>query len=184
MNIDDAIRSVDGFLGEAEARHLHALAADVQPPNVILEVGGYKGRSTCALAIGAKVPVYSVDTHAKDAGGDFPYSDEDRACWTENVLKMGVATRVRPINLPSVDVAEIFQESIGLLFIDGCHALDSVRQDLACWIPHVAPNGLVAMHDNYAPGVVQAVIEYIADFNDLQIVSIVESTSVYRIVKR
>lgn len=177
MTIDDVLRTCDGFLGEAEARLLNKLAANVAPPCVIVEIGAYRGRSTCALAVDARAPVYSVDTHQKDAEGDYPYSDEDRAAWMHNVLSMRCAARVRPISLPSADVAIVFHDPIGLLFIDACHSIKCVREDLSGWLPWVAFDGLVAMHDNHAPGVIHAVSER----SDLQLIMTADATNVYSI---
>jgi hypothetical protein len=36
---------------------------------------------------------------------------------------------------------------LGLLFIDGGHGSDPAHRDYERWSPHVAPNGLLAIHD-------------------------------------
>ena len=66
---------------------------------------------------------------------------------------------MRPINLLSKEVAEVWYLDIGMLFIDGSHDYDSVMSDLSSWVPHVLDNGLIALHDvgnETAPGVDEA----------------------------
>jgi MMP 1-O-methyltransferase len=36
---------------------------------------------------------------------------------------------------------------LALLFIDGGHGVEPARQDFEGWTPHVAPGGLLAIHD-------------------------------------
>jgi hypothetical protein len=48
---------------------------------------------------------------------------------------------------PSTTVAAHWRTPVGLLFIDGGHAEDVAQADYGAWSPHVAPAGLVAIHD-------------------------------------
>jgi hypothetical protein len=38
-------------------------------------------------------------------------------------------------------------ESLDLLFIDGCHEIECIAEDLELWIPKVKPRGVVMGHD-------------------------------------
>lgn len=40
-----------------------------------------------------------------------------------------------------------WNEPIGLLFVDGDHAFESVKKDSDKWCPHVVPGGFAAFHD-------------------------------------
>jgi MMP 1-O-methyltransferase len=44
-------------------------------------------------------------------------------------------------------VAAHWRTPLGLVFIDGGHALDVVVADYESWSPHLAPDGLLVFHD-------------------------------------
>ena len=49
---------------------------------------------------------------------------------------------------PSLEWATAFPEArLDFVFIDGCHAYESVREDLAAWWPKVRAGGLFSGHD-------------------------------------
>jgi Methyltransferase domain len=89
--------------------------------------------------------------------------------------------KIRPINLSSLDVARIWKEPIGMLFIDGSHAYEWVKADLLAWLPFVIEGGLVAMHDANAPDVMRAADEFSAV---LELVEVADITNVYRVQER
>ena len=47
----------------------------------------------------------------------------------------------------SPTVARHWSTPLALLFIDGGHGVEPARADYARWTPHVAPGGLLAIHD-------------------------------------
>ena len=44
-------------------------------------------------------------------------------------------------------VAAHWQTPLALCFVDGGHGVEPARLDYAGWTPHVAPGGLLAIHD-------------------------------------
>ena len=44
-------------------------------------------------------------------------------------------------------VSAHWRTPLALLFIDGGHGVEPARADYAGWTPHVAPGGLLAIHD-------------------------------------
>lgn len=184
LHIEEILRGVDGWLLDDEAALLADLAGEVRAPNVIVEIGSYRGKSTLVMASQAQVPLYAIDPHECSAGDPTYFGIEDRAIWTENVVHAGVADRVLPINLRSQDVARIWDSKahpVGLLFVDGAHNLASVRADLDGWIPHVkAGNGLIAVHD--LAGGFLGVSEAIQERSDLeQAYPLTDLTVVFRV---
>ena len=71
--------------------------------------------------------------------------------------------------------------SLDMVFIDAGHDYDSVREDIANWLPKVRPGGIVAGHDYQQrfPGVQRAVAEMLP-IQDVHL----ESDSVWWLVKK
>lgn len=151
-------------------------AAQVRPPHVILGIGSYQGCSDIVMTTYSDVPVYAIDFHQVGEGDDYPFGEADRRAWTENVLEFDVAHKVRPINLPSKDVARVWKLPIGLAFIDGSHSYEAVRDDIAGFLPFVVPSGIVAFHDIQAPQILRA----IEGRAELQLIEVVAATGFYR----
>jgi hypothetical protein len=157
------MRPVEGWLEEGEADLLIAAATramlTLSPPDALVEIGSYCGRSTVVLAgvakaLGAGVPVHAIDPHE----GLFSGGDGTRAVPTlerlrANLARAGVEDVVNIIPQRSCDVA--WNEPIGLLFVDGLHDYESVSADFRHYAGFVVPDGFVAFHDyaDYWPGV-------------------------------
>ncbi len=60
------------------------------------------------------------------------FSDDERCC----ILRQ-----------PSDGGAKLIQEPLDLVFIDGDHSYECVRQDIDSWMPKVRPGGILAGHD-------------------------------------
>lgn len=149
------VMSVEGQLKEEEAKCLMKNANQVKKEGVIVEIGSYRGRSTCALALGSKgrqVAIYAIDPQEEFVGeyGGI-YGKDDRKEFFKNILKLDLVNRVRLINLQSQDVSKCWESSIDLLWIDGDHRYEEVREDLFCWSKFVKPEGLIALHDSLNP---------------------------------
>ena len=145
--------SVEGMVSDAEIVGLMELAAEVPADACILEIGSYRGRSTSALALGAKgAPVYAVEPHESFEGiygGQF--GPADRRAFFKNLLRVGVVEKVRLVNLSSEVACQGWTRPIGLLWIDGDHTLDGVRRDFDSWEHFLQPGGVVAFHDALDP---------------------------------
>jgi len=143
-----SIDSVEGWLLEGQERWLFDAARSLPSPANIVEIGSFKGRSTCCLASGCrgtKKRVYAVDTFDGNEC-DFPsrnFFDE----FTENVRRCGLSDYVMPVVGVSWETAKDWRAPIHLLFIDGSHRYEDVLADFEGFFPHVVPGGLVAFHD-------------------------------------
>jgi predicted O-methyltransferase YrrM len=133
----------------------------------IVEIGSFRGRSTVLLTLGSapEAVVHAIDPHLdyeKDA--DTPpapgskhakhYGDDDRRAFEANMLRFGIASRVRKIQMLSNDALAVYREPgrpnagpIDLLWVDGDHHYEAVRDDLNNWGPLVRRGGVVACHD-------------------------------------
>ncbi|MBW3595129.1 MAG: class I SAM-dependent methyltransferase [Actinobacteria bacterium] len=147
----EPVRSVRGWLSPEQADLLYREAAAVDQ-GCIVEVGSYRGRSTIALALGAqaggKAPIYAIEPHEEfrgPLGGEF--GPEDRGAFYRNMLRTGVYPHVRLVNLTSRVVTPGWNLPVGLLWIDGDHNYDAVREDFLCWLPHLVPGASVIFDD-------------------------------------
>lgn len=144
----EATRDMEGWLRDDEAAFLYAAARFGPGRGAIVEVGSYKGKSTIWLAAGSKAAgremVHAVDPHTG--------SPEHGAVWTlpefsRNLQRAGVDDWVIPLLTTSEAAAGQWAAPVRLLWIDGAHEYERVRQDLALWTPHLIEGGVIALHD-------------------------------------
>lgn len=142
-----------GFLTEKEARFL-ALAAAVTPARgVVLEIGSFKGRSTVGLAsvarrfaLGSVVAVDPFTAPSRtdpDLAGQATSFDD----FTATLRGAGLLEQVEVHRAYSHQLVREWSRPIRLLWIDGDHTYDGARLDVTGFAPHVAPFGIVAIHD-------------------------------------
>lgn len=143
---------VPGWVLDEEGELLFRLARSCIGRGVIVEIGSWKGRSStwlgCGSRAGASVPIYAVDPHT----GSEEHQD-GTPVWTfpeftTHIARAGLSDLVHPVVATSRDAALAFEEPIELLFIDGAHDYDSVRQDFELWAPKVVDGGVIAFHDS------------------------------------
>jgi glycosyltransferase involved in cell wall biosynthesis len=141
-----------------EASLLRRLASETDS-GCIVEIGSFRGKSAVALAIGVRdrsegdrPAIYCVEPHRPFTGfygGCF--GPQDRGVFFEVMLKTGCYQEVALINLPSDMVVPGWRDPIGLLFIDGDHHYDAVKQDFELWESHLVSNGLLVLDDSKDP---------------------------------
>ncbi|HLM33372.1 MAG TPA: class I SAM-dependent methyltransferase [Gaiellaceae bacterium] len=144
MELTDLRKRLDdlpGWLSYEEGETLYTLAQKCTGRGVIVEIGSWRGKSTTCLGLGSKagrgVKIYSIDRHTDGTFPDFQV----------NIEKAGITELVTPIRSRSQDAWQDFDEPIELLFIDGAHQYDLVKDDFDHWVPKVVEGGVVAMHD-------------------------------------
>jgi predicted O-methyltransferase YrrM len=161
----EVVRRTKGFMPEDEGGALHraGLAAGQSGLGPLLEVGSYCGKSAVWLgsaALATGTVLFSVDHHRG--------SDENQAGWEHHDTDVVDPATGRMDTLPwfrrtleaagldhvvvgvvgqSATVARYWQHPLALLFIDGGHGDEVVRADERAWVHHVAPEGLLAIHD-------------------------------------
>ncbi len=123
--------------------------------------------------MGAKLSssrVYCIDPHddfTGVAGGIFGPADlKDKI---GNVQKYKLGDIIFPVCLPSTEVGKIWNKSINLLWIDGDHKYEVVRNDYLIFSRFVDKNGVIIFHDSYMEGVSQALKEIdLSKYEDVQ----------------
>lgn len=148
------LAALEGLIPVAVGERLAELAAVVPPEQCIVEIGSYRGKSTCYLAAGARgglrAPVFAVDPWDTpgNATGRFGFAAaETRAAFMTQIAAAGFADRVTPFRAFSTDMARHWLRPIGLLYIDGSHTERDVERDWLAWSPHVAHGAAVAFDD-------------------------------------
>lgn len=143
------IDAIEGLLVSPDQEHwLFRTARSMPDGAAIVEIGSFKGRSTCCLAYGCrgtKKHVFSVDTFdGNDA--DFHHRNFFQEFW-HNVEECGLTAYVTPVQGRSSEVAKTWANPVHLLFIDGSHQYEDVLADFYGFLPHIVPGGIVALHD-------------------------------------
>jgi cephalosporin hydroxylase len=162
------LAALEGLIPEAVGVRLSELAAQVPGDQAIVEIGSYKGKSTCYLAAGSEAggsaPVFAVDPWdtAGNPGGRFGFNQPSTFdAFTRQVTLVGFHLAITPVKGFSRDVAKRWnRRPIGLLYIDGSHTEADVRADLSAWSPFLAAGAVVAFDDYRTernPGVAKVV---------------------------
>lgn len=139
----------------------------------IVEIGTWRGRSTCFLAecikrSGKSVKFWAVDTFegSNEAAHKETISGMATDLYTDFVanLKMcQVDDVVTPLRSTSTAASQQFQDQfLDFVMIDGSHDYESVRADIQTWLPKIKSGGIMA-GDDYGgswQGVTQAVDEH------------------------
>jgi predicted O-methyltransferase YrrM len=157
------IRRTKGFLEEEEGRHLYRLASEAAGAGPCLEVGSYCGKSTIYLGTACREKgqvLFCVDHHrgSEEQQPGEEYFDpalfdplagriDTFRHFRAAVELAGLEDTVAPIVCRSELAARAWRTPLGLVFIDGGHAFETVRTDFRAWSPHVVPGGFLAFHD-------------------------------------
>jgi MMP 1-O-methyltransferase len=155
-----------GFMPPAEGDALHdaALVAAARCPGApILEVGAYCGRSTIWLGAAARragTVLYSVDHHRGSEENQFGWEWHDATLvdpdlgvmdslptFRRTIYNAGLEDVVIAVVGGSEVVSSHWRTPLALVFIDGGHGVEPARADYAGWSPHIAPGGILAIHD-------------------------------------
>jgi predicted O-methyltransferase YrrM len=154
----DALRDVQGWLTDDQARRLQARARAVRPGGRIVEIGSFHGRSTIALAQAAPagVEIVAIDPHLGSDRGpgeiaeDRDTGESDHRAFTRNLTAAGVADRVRHVRLRSEEALGEVPEPIDLLYVDGAHRYGPALDDIVSWGARVTDGGTMLVHDSFS----------------------------------
>lgn len=159
----EVARAAKGFMPDDEGLALHAAGRDAGSVGPLLEVGSYCGKSAVYLGAAARTGgtvLFSVDHHRG--------SEENQAGWEHHdpevvdpdtgrmdtlpffrrtIDRAGLEDAVVAVVGDSPVIAANWRTPLGLVFVDGGHALDVVLADYEAWSPHVAAGGVLVFHD-------------------------------------
>ncbi len=157
--------SVPGYLSNNEAIALYTAVSQLpsERPEIV-EIGSHLGKSSFVLAKALKVRgggcVHCIDPF--DAAGD-PSAEKDHKQrqsalgrpllqqFKHNLRRRKVDAFAKPVVGLSHRLALTgMLPVIDMVFIDGDHSFEAVRQDFLDWVPRVKSGGIVALHDVFA----------------------------------
>jgi len=141
---------VHGEILPEEGMVLAALAAQVPSDRAIVEIGAYKGKSTCYLAAGAQAGghalIYSIDLWERAPWRQ--YADPAaHTAWAENLGHLGLNSQAIALQADSVEASRFVDPAIGLLFLDAELSYEAVCRDIGAWARRVEPDGIMVFHD-------------------------------------
>ncbi|WP_411140505.1 class I SAM-dependent methyltransferase [Streptomyces sp. x-80] len=162
-----AFEAAKGFMPVDEGLALYAAATEAAALGLpLVEVGTYCGRSTILLADaarGAGVTAVTVDHHRGSEEQQPGWEYHDAAVVDPEVGKMdtlptfrrtlhaaGLEEQVIALVGRSPRAAALWGTPVGLVFIDGGHTDEHATADYEGWTPHLAPGGLLVIHDVFA----------------------------------
>ncbi|MEU5546058.1 class I SAM-dependent methyltransferase [Streptomyces sioyaensis] len=162
-----AFQAAKGFMPVDEGLALYAAAAEAASLGLpLVEVGTYCGRSTILLADAARtggVMAVTVDHHrgSEEQQPGWEYHDpsvvdpevgrmDTLPTFRRTLHAAGLEDQVIALVGRSPQAAAVWQAPVGLVFIDGGHTDEHATADYEGWAPHLAPGGLLVVHDVFA----------------------------------
>lgn len=158
----EAARRAPGFMPDDEGLALYEAGLRGGELGPLLEIGSYCGKSAIYLGAAARergTVLFSIDHHRgneeQQPGEEFHderFVDEQGHVDTLPVFRQTIDSAgltdvvVAMVGL-SKTIADAWSSSLGLVFIDGGHSEGAATDDYEGWAPHVAPGGLLAIHD-------------------------------------
>jgi predicted O-methyltransferase YrrM len=142
---------------------LYAAAVGAAVDGPLVEIGSWLGKSTLYLAAAArarKTFVVTVDHHrgSEEHQPGWDYHDatlvdpevgriDTLPGFRRTTAVAGVEDVVVGVIARSEVLASLWALPVAFLFLDGSHTDEAAQQDYACWSPHLASNGTLAIHD-------------------------------------
>lgn len=155
----DRLANLRGLVSRQLGESLAALASNVPHDKAIVELGSYKGKSTCYLAAGALLGhgahVWAFDPWdlpGNETGRHLYADPATREAFHAQVAAMGYRDRITATRaFATVAAAAWNGPPVALLYIDSDHRAKSVRADFTAWRPLLAPGAVVAFDDYGTP---------------------------------
>jgi predicted O-methyltransferase YrrM len=150
VDLDCKIEDIDFASGLSSGGHILYGLARTMRPQVCVEIGSARGLSACyvgrALLENNQGMLYAIDPHSTTNWNDSDSVDTYNIM-TKNLARYGVASRVEIVRDYSTIVAKSWTTSIDLLFIDGDHSYEGVKNDWELYSKFVTAFGVVVFHD-------------------------------------
>lgn len=121
-------------------------------PEVVVEIGSARGRSTTLLSLACVEngvgKVYAIDPNTSNDWSERGTSGDNFAFLQERIRSYGFASVCELMRMPSLEAAKSWTLPIDFLFIDGDHSYEGVKRDYEAFLPHLKEDAIVAFHDS------------------------------------
>ena len=165
--MDDRLRraaeAARGFMPADEGLALYEAAASLDADGPLLEVGSYCGKSAVYLGAAAQQAgrvLFCVDHHRGSEENQPGWEHHDPEVvdadlgvmdtlpfFRRTIHDAGLEGTVVAVVGDSPTLASLWATPLAMVFIDGGHGAEPAHRDYEGWSPHVAPGGLLAIHD-------------------------------------
>jgi predicted O-methyltransferase YrrM len=120
-------------------------------PDVIVEIGSARGKSTCAMALACRMngfgKVYTIDPHDGNTWADLGAEQGSYEFLRNRISDYGLGRYCEIIRATSMAASKHWHREIGFLFIDGDHTYEGVKSDFELFRQWLTGKALVAFHD-------------------------------------
>lgn len=136
----------------------------------VIEIGVWRGTLSRELLKRPRLQLVMVDAWnsatARDTWiesgskmADYPQAVYDEAFIRVQRMAYDYRGRARVVRCPSPEAKWLVRGTADIVFIDGDHSYEAVKEDIAAWLNRVRPGGYIGGHDwgERFPGVRQAV---------------------------
>ena len=156
-------RAARGFMPDDEGLALHRAALEAAQTGPLLEIGSWCGKSAVYLGDAAEqrnTVLFSIDHHRGSEENQPGWEHHDPEVvdpasgrmdtlpfFRRTMAAAGLEDVVVGVVGPSAVVAAHWATPLALVFVDGGHGPGPAWDDYHGWAPHVAPDGLLVIHD-------------------------------------
>lgn len=163
MSTWEEIDAVKGFLDREEGDRLYETALEAAGLGPCLEIGSYCGKSAIYLGRACREQgqvLFSIDHHrgSEEQQPGEEYFDPDLfdhrtgkidtfPHFRHTLETAGLEETVIPLVCRSELAARSWATPLGLVFIDGGHAYETVYRDYQAWAGHIVSGGYLMIHD-------------------------------------
>jgi len=126
--------------------------------SIVCEIGSFKGVSSELIA------KYCHTIYCVDPWIEYNECDELKIKNAEEEFDKVLLDNKNIIKIKktSIEASNIFNnEFFDLIYIDGSHVYENVKEDIIAWLPKIKKNGIIAGHDYSLRDVKQAIKETI-----------------------
>jgi len=147
--ICERIKKSGKAVADIEGEHLAYLASLVPNYGTIVEIGTHRGRSAMFMAAGSRrlVKIYCIDMWLDDSDDKHISISKDLRIFKKHIAALGLKKKITPIRGTSAEVAKSWNRYIDMVFFDGLHTYDAIKEYYQSWVPFVIKGGIVAIHD-------------------------------------